>query len=594
MNFSINNLSELQSVLKTNNIDAYIISSTDPHLGEYVPDHWRVIAWLTGFTGSNATAVVTCSFAGLWTDSRYFIQAENQLDGSGFTLMKSVFPDKREMLNWLSSEVKEGHRIALDGRTFSILFSRNIEASIRNKNIEIDYTADLISSIWEERPSIPLSKAFDHSVNFCGKERAEKIAEVQLVMKNSGVDYQLLTSPDDIMWLLNIRGDDVKYCPVINSFALVGSEQVLLFVDERQIPFKLAMEFDKLGVVMLPYDETEGMLTTLSGDSVIMLSTSSTSISLFKAIPQGIKIVEGISIPSRLKAIKNNIEIKNIEKAMIKDGIALTRLFFWLENYSEGIPLIESSVALKVDSLRSDQPDWIEPSFSTIAAWNKNGALPHYSPLTGNDSEIAGSGILLIDSGGQYLDGTTDITRTIAIGPPTDEQKNDYTRVLKGMISLASAKFPEGTRGNQLDILARKALWEGGLNYGHGTGHGVGFCLNVHEGPQNIGPGPNSQTVLEPGMLLSDEPGIYREGRYGIRIENLILCVEEGGTEFGKFLGFRTMSLCYIDKELIAPALLDNTEIMWLNSYHSSVYEKISPFLSDQEREFLKIKTAHV
>ena len=492
--------------------DAYIINSSDPHIGEYVPEHWQIIAWLTGFTGSSSIVVITQSFAGLWTDSRYFIQAENQLDGSGFILMRSVFPDKREMLNWLASEVKEGQRIALDGRTFSILFGRNIEAAFRNKNIEIDYTTDLISFIWEERPSIPLSKAFDHSVNFCGRERADKIAEVQLIMKNSGVDYQLLTSPDDIMWLLNIRGNDVKYCPVINSFALVGPEQILLFVDERQIPFKLAMEFDKLGVVMLPYEETEGMLSTLSSDSVIMLSPSSTAISLFESIPEGIRIVEGVTIPARLKAIKNKTEVENIERAMIKDGIALTRFFYWLENYSESVPLTESSVALKVDSLRSDQQDWIEPSFSTIAAWNKNGALPHYSPFTGNDSEITGSGMLLIDSGGQYPDGTTDITRTIVIGSPTDEQKSDFTMVLKGMISLASAKFPDGTRGNQLDILARKALWEGGLNYGHGTGHGVGFCLNVHEGPQNIGPGPNSQTVLEPGMLLSDEPGVYREG----------------------------------------------------------------------------------
>jgi Xaa-Pro aminopeptidase len=440
---------------------------------------------------------------------------------------------------------------------------------------------------------MPVSVAFDHSVGFCGKERSVKIAEVRQKMRNQNVNYHLLTSIDDIMWLLNIRGNDVKYSPLMTSFAIVGEEQILLFADENKIPLKLASEFDKLDIVLLPYEETGGMLTTLSPDSTILITPGTTSASLFDSIPVRMNIKEGFSIPSRLKSVKNITEIENIMKVMVKDGISLTKFFFWLEHNSGLITMSELSLADKLYNLRAEQENYLGPSFSTIAAYNEHGALPHYSATSDSDSVIGPEGILLVDSGGQYLDGTTDITRTICIGRPAAQQKKDFTLVLKGMINLALAKFPAGTNGNQLDLLARKALWEQGLNYGHGTGHGVGFCLNVHEGPQNISPGAgaDSKTALEPGMLISNEPAIYREGEYGIRIENLVLCYEDEETEFGQFLRFDTVSLCYIDKCLVDISLMDQKEINWLNSYHAEVYEKLSPHLTPEENKWLKDKT---
>ena len=590
----IEKLALLRASMKENKIDIYIIPSTDPHLGEYVPDHWRIITWLTGFTGSSATVVVTDSFAGLWTDSRYFIQAENQMIDSGFVVMNTMFPEKKDYIDCLVDIVVSGSKIAFDGRTLSIGQMRRLEKALESKNFIFDFESDLISEIWNERPPMPFSLAFDHLVEFCGKGRVVKIAEVRDKMKNQNIDYHLLTSLDDIMWLLNIRGNDVKYSPLVTSFALVDEDQILLFVDEKQIPFRLAMEFDKLNIVMLPYEEVEGMISTLPVESTILITPGTTSVSLFKAIPVGMKIVEDFSIPTRLKAIKNKVEIANVGKVMVSDGIALTKFFFWLEQKTDSIS--ELSIASKLNELRSEQENYLGPAFSTIAAWKEHGALPHYSASPATDSVIGEDGILLVDSGGQYFGGTTDITRTIAVGRSTAQQKKDFTMVLQGLINLALAKFPAGTKGNQLDILARKALWENGLNYFHGTGHGVGFYLNVHEGPQNIGPGAgtDSKTVIEPGMLISDEPAIYREGEYGIRIENLILCYEDEETEFGKFLKFDTLSLCYIDKSLIDISLLDSREIDWLNSYHAEVFEKLSPFLTEEEKHWLKDKTAEL
>ena len=579
--------------MKANAIDAFLISHTDPHLGENIPEHSRVIAWLTGFTGSVATLVVTDSFAGLWTDSRYYVQANNQLFASGFVLMKPGVSDKKDFIEWLVGNIKPGNRIALDGSTFSISHFKKIEKGTEGKGISIDIESNLISDFWSDRPPVSGSPAFDHPLAFCGKERAAKISEVRAEMKRLNVNYHLLTSVDDIMWLLNIRGNDVKYSPLLISFAIIGEEQILLFADENKIPLKIAMEFDKLDIVILPYEETAGMLSTLSAGSTILITPGTTSAALYNSIPAGMKITEEISIPTRLKAIKNKVEIENIGKVMVKDGVALTKFFIWIEQNSGSVLMSELSLTEKLNFLRSEQENYLGPSFSTITAYNEHGALPHYSATIDTDSFIGEDGILLIDSGGQYLDGTTDITRTISFGIPTAQQKKDFTLVLKGTISLASAKFPAGTRGYQLDIIARKALWEQGLNYGHGTGHGVGFCLNVHEGPQSISPGADtdSKTFIEPGMLISDEPAVYREGEYGIRIENLILCYEDEETEFGRFLKFDTISLCYIDKSLIDISLLEQKEVEWLNSYHTEVYEKLSPHLTSDEKKWLKDKT---
>jgi len=498
-----------------------------------------------------------------------------------------------DSLEWIVANLESGQKIGLNGRTFSIGRLRKLEGLAKEKKILIETECDLISELWTDRPVVSGSQAFDHPIEFCGKERSVKISEVRAEMKRLNIDYHLLTSADDIMWLLNIRGNDLKYSPLLLSFAIIDDTQILLFADESKIPFKLAREFDNLGIILLPYEEIAGMISTLQAESSILLTPSATSAELYNSVPKGMKILEEISIPSRMKAVKNKGEIDSIGKAMIKDGVALTRFLFWIEHNLDSVPMSELSLSEKLTHFRSEQENYLGASFSAIIAYKEHGALPHYSATSETDSVIGSDGILLVDSGGQYLDGTTDITRTIAIGRPTERQKIDFTLVLKGNINLAMAKFPSGTKGSQLDILARKALWEQGLNFGHGTGHGVGFCLNVHEGPQSISPAATDGKIsIEAGMLISDEPAIYRQGEYGIRIENLILCYEDEETEFGKFLKFDTVSLCYIDKSLIDFSLLDKKEIDWLNSYHSEVYEKLSPYLSKEEKEWLKEKTS--
>ena len=419
MNPSREKLAQIRGSMKEGGIDLYISPVSDPHHGEYIPDHWRIISWLTGFTGSAATVVITESFAGLWTDSRYFIQADEQLKGSGFVLMKSVRPDNKNFTECLCENIKPGSRIALDGRTFSIERMRKIEQILKREKVSFDIDCDLISEIWTDRPPMPFSVAFDHSVIFYGKERAVKIAEVREQMAEKGVDYHLLTSIDDIMWLLNIRGNDVKYSPLLTSFAIVDEDQILLFADERQIPLKLASEFDKLDIVILPYEETAGMLSALPADSTILLTPGTTSTGLFNSIPKGMNIKEDISIPTCLKAIKNKVEIENICRVMVRDGVALTKFYFWLHQNLGSEVMSELSLAEKLDGIRSENENFLGPSFSTIVAWNEHGALPHYSATPESDSVIGTDGILLVDSGGQYLNGTTDITRTIAIGRPT-------------------------------------------------------------------------------------------------------------------------------------------------------------------------------
>ncbi len=582
--------------MKENGVDAYIIYNKDPHIGEYIPEHWRIIEWLTGFTGSNATVVVTDTFAGLWTDSRYFIQAEKQLLNSGFCL---VLPDenvKYDYSDWLGLNLIEGKKIGLDGRTISISGLRKIEKGSHNKNIRIETDCDLVTEIWQDRPAMPSAPAYDFPLSFCGKERSEKIKEVRDLMKVADADYHLLTGCDDIMWMLNMRGNDLKYSPLISSFVLVGEEQILLFADESRIPFKLALEFDRLGIVLLPYEEIEGMIMTLEDDSSLLVNPATTSASIFNSVPAGIKIIEGTTIPARLKSVKNLTEIENIKKAMVKDGVALTKFYHWLEKSSGTIKFSEPSLAEKLDSFRTEQENYIGSSFSTIVAWKENGALPHYSAKPESDAAIDGNGLLLIDSGGQYYNGTTDITRTIVIGKPTPQQIKDFSLVLKGNINLNMAIFPAGTKGYQLDVLARQFLWQNGLNYGHGTGHGVGFFLNVHEGPQSISPaaGAEAQATLQAGMLISNEPAVYRVGEYGIRIENLMICREHEVSEAGKFLKFEAVSLCYIDKSLIDLSILDRKEIEWLNDYHKNVYEKLSPLLTVEEMEWLKKKTEYI
>lgn len=587
-------LASVRAVMRRKGADALIVPSSDPHLGEYVPDHWRVIRWLTGFTGSAATVIVTGDFAGLWTDSRYFIQAEEQLRDSGFELVKLKVPHSHEHIEWLGSRIKKGGRVAVDGRLISAGHMEMLKAKLKAKQIRLTMKSDMITPLWHDRPPLPSGMAFAHPLKYAGESRADKIERVRHKMKEMRVDYQLLTSCDEVMWLLNIRGTDVRYSPLLLSFLIISADQVLLFADEDKIPAGMKADFDRDNVVLLPYDILTDVLATLPEKSSILLSPATTSAAIFSSIPRTMGITREISIPARMKAVKNETEIKNLREVMIRDGIALTRFFYWLAGNIDSGTVTELSASARLQSFRMEQEGCTGPSFETIAAYNGHAALPHYAPGEGTDVRLDRSGIFLLDSGGQYYGGTTDVTRTIALAEPDDEMRRDFTLALKGTIDLAMMRFPYGTRGYQIEVLARRALWEQGLNYGHGTGHGVGSFLNVHEGPQTIGSAATGdlKTILEPGMLTSDEPAIYREGKYGFRTENLILCVDDGMTDYGQYLRFETVTLCFIDRSLTDVALLDDGELQWLNEYNETVYNLLKEGLNSDERNWLRVNTA--
>jgi Xaa-Pro aminopeptidase len=502
-------------------------------------------------------------------------------------------PHTPEYIDWLAGRMKKGSTVAVDGRLISAGQVTLLKTALREKGVKLTLKGDLVSRLWRERPPLPLKMAFAHPQEYAGESRRDKIARVRKRMAEMEIDYHLLTSCDDIMWLLNIRGDDIAYSPLLLSFAIVSDRQVMLFADEDKIPTAMKAEFDKDGVILLPYEMTEPVLGSLPEKSSILLNPATTSAALYASLPRGSGVTGEVTIPTRFKAIKNETEIRNLREVMIRDGVALTRFFYWLEQTIGRREVTELSAAARLEELRLEQEGCTGPSFSTIAAWNGHAALPHYVPSPATDAVLGSKGIFLLDSGGQYYGGTTDTTRTIALGKPDGDMKRDFTLALKGTLGLAMVKFPYGTRGYQIEVLARKALWDNGLNYGHGTGHGVGSFLNVHEGPQTIGSVATGdlKTVLEPGMVISDEPAIYREGRYGFRTENLVLCVDDSETDHGRFLKFETVTLCYIDTSLTEAALLDAREIEWLNSYHDKVWSELSPRLGADERKWLREKT---
>lgn len=583
----------LRETMKLNGLDACIIPMTDPHMGEYVSDYWKIIQWLSSFSGSAATIVVTQEFAGLWTDSRYFIQAERQLKGSGIELMKLKVPHTPEYIDWICENIETGSVIGFNSEVVSVGLFRQLKEILEPSGVKLKETNDLTQELWTDRKELPCSQVYDHAIFFAGLDRDEKIGKIRESMREKGVNYHLLSALDDIAWTFNIRASDVQYSPLAISFALISETNSLLFVDQDRISMELRKDLLESGVEILPYGQIYSTLTSLNSRARVYLSAASVNAQLYNSIPEECAIVEGISIPTLLKSVKSGKEITHIKNAMIRDGVALTKFYYWLENNLASEKLTEISVSEKLKEFRAEQDYFMGSSFATIAGYREHGAIVHYEATAETDIPLATEGIFLLDSGGQYLDGTTDITRTISLGNPTVKQKRDFTLVLKGTIQLAMCVFPEGTRGYQIEVLARKALWNYGLNYGHGTGHGVGYFLNVHEGPQNIGSSASglNEIALQAGMLISDEPGLYREGEYGIRTENLIVVKEIQETEFGKFLGFETVSLCYIDKSLIELGLLEKEEIDWLNNYHKKVYDALSPFLDEDIGKWLGEKT---
>ncbi len=587
------NLNDLRKLMQQNKIDAYVITMSDPHLSEYVAEHYRIVRWFSGFSGSTGNLVVTKDFAGLWTDSRYFIQAEEQLKDSGIELVKLKVAHTPEFIDWLVKTLASKNTVAFDGKLLPATLVKMMEVKFSEKQIQIMSDCDFVSELWKERPELPQNEIFIHELKYAGLSVKEKLELVKSEMSKSNSDYFIISSLEDIAWLFNIRGSDIPYVPVAICYSVITSNESILFIDEKKIPSDVKKELIDQGIRILNYDEIFNFIKNIGKRKRISIQLSRSNFALYICIPKHCIITDQMNFTSIFKSVKSRTEIENIRDTMVKDGIAMVKFFYWLDKTIGKEIITEISGAKTLRGFRALQEGFFDESFSPISAFNAHAAMPHYSATNETDSELIAPGIYLIDSGGQYYGGTTDITRTITLGIPTQIQRDDFTIALKGTINLASAVFPYGTKGFQLDVLARKPLWDNGMNYGHGTGHGVGYFLSVHEGPQTIGTSASGDinTVLQPGMLISDEPAFYRDGEYGFRTENLILVVEHNETEFGKFLKFETVTLCPIDLNLINKELLNIEEIEWLNNYHSTVYKKLSKHLNENEQVWLKDNT---
>lgn len=587
MNSIINErIAALRAHIAKENIQAFIIPSTDPHLSEYVAPHWQSREWISGFTGSAGTVVVTAKEAGLWTDSRYFLQADRQIEGTGIALYKEMLPETPSIPAFLSSLLQKGDTVGIDGKMFSADEVQHLQRELRQSGIYVKSIADPMQLLWSDRPAMPLAPAFVYDTKYAGKSFTEKLSAVRKKMKAAGAESLLLSALDEIAWLLNIRGSDVHCNPVVVSYLLIERYEIHCFIQPQKVTAELASYFKANGISIHGYKEIEDYLSNTHAES-ILVNPVKTNYAIYSAICPTCRIINGTSPIALLKAVRNEQEIIGIHAAMQRDGIALVRFLKWLE---EAVPAgreTEISVDRKLHEFRAAQPLYMGESFDTIAGYKEHGAIVHYEATPETDVALKPEGFLLLDSGAQYLDGTTDITRTIALGNLTEEEKLDYTLILKGHIALAMAVFPEGTRGAQLDVLARMPIWQQHMNYLHGTGHGVGHFLNVHEGPQSIRMNENP-IPLQPGMITSNEPGVYKAGSHGIRTENLVLTVPAGEGMFGNYLKFETITLCPICRKGIIKELLTAEEIKWLNKYHQTVYEKLAPDLNNDEREWLK------
>lgn len=585
-------INSLRTYLKEKGMSAFIIPSTDPHMSEYVADHWKSREWISGFTGSAGTVVVTLDKAGLWTDSRYFIQATNQLEGTGIDLYKEMLPETPSITTFLADNLDANSTVGIDGKVYATSEAEALKEKLNQSNIKLETEFDPMEEIWTDRPPIPQDPAFIYDINYAGKSCTEKIQEIRDKLAQNNCESILLSALDEIAWTLNLRGTDVKCNPVIVSYLLITCEKVVFFIAPEKITPEVKTYLDNHKIATAHYNKVEETLSTLKVAS-ILLTLAKTNYSILKAVNPTCKIVREASPVALLKAIRNEQEIAGIHKAMQKDGVALVKFLKWLEEVVPTEKETELSIDKKLHAFRAEQELYKGESFDTIAGYAEHGAVVHYSATPESNAVIRPKGFLLLDSGAQYLDGTTDITRTIAVGELTEEEKTDYTLVLKGHIALAMAKFPAGTRGAQLDVLARLPLWINGMNYLHGTGHGIGHFLNVHEGPQSIRMNENP-VVLQPGMLTSNEPGVYKAGSHGVRTENLILVVKNTEGMYGDYYKFETVTLCPIDTKGIIKEMLYKEEVEWLNGYHRKVYDKLSPALNEDERMWLKQATQNL
>lgn len=572
------------------NLKGYILPGADPHLSEYPPLHWHSRPWLSGFTGSAGTLIITEEKAFLRTDSRYFLQASIELEDTPFELCKLGLSDTPKLQDHFKN-LPKGSAIGIDGTLISAAEAEQLHDTFEKVGLILKTDYNPLNDIWENRPELPDTPIKLLNDQYSGANVAEKIELIRRELQQFGCNSTVLGLLDETAWAFNIRGNDVEYNPVAVAFGLITEDEAILFIDPNKIKESDRLELNQSGIQILPYNSIEKKLKQSSPNKRFYIDKNKINYKLYDAIPQKLITHCGPSLVFAMKSVKNETEIEGFRKAMIKDGVALTRFFKWLEeSLDKGENITEFTASKTLTQFRSEQPDYVCDSFETISGYNEHGAIVHYSVDEKSAATLEPKGVLLIDSGGQYLNGTTDITRTIALGPVEDNVKHDYTLVLRGMINLSLAIFPEGTRGSQLDILARQFMWAEKTNYLHGTGHGVGHYLNVHEGPQSIRMEENP-TPLRSGMVTSNEPGIYRTGSHGIRIENLILTKEFGPGEFGKFLHFETLTLCYIDTSLIDKEMMSGREIKWLNRYHENVYKTLSPYLTDDECKWLQEKT---
>lgn len=582
-------LDTLRKAMAEEGINAVILPQNDPHISEYISSHWQIRRYFSGFTGSAGTLAVTDTDAALWTDSRYFIQAAQQLDGTGIKLMKELMPGVPDMAQWLCDTLRRGMTVGFDGITMSVDEAENLKTSLASWGIDIAPDFRITEKLWPGRPARPSSKLFIHEERYSGESARSKLGKVTGVLRESGADSFFISALDEIAWLLNIRADDVRYNPVAASFLYVSDREKVLMVEPEKVGHDIREYLEAQGVRLTGYDDYDLFLSSLPADERVLIEPGHTAYGIFALL--GERAVRGASPISMLKACKNETQLRGIRQAMLRDGVALVKSMMELEGRMERRErMTEMDVSEILRRHRSAQPLYFSESFGTIAGYGPHGAIVHYEARPDTDAVLEPRGLLLIDSGAQYLDGTTDITRTIALGAPTEREKRDFTLVMKGHIALDKAVFPEGTRGTQLDVLARQYLWKEGMTYMHGTGHGVGQFLNVHEGPQGIRnnylPAP-----LMPGMVTSNEPGLYVEGLHGIRCENLILCKEKETTSFGRFLCFEPLTLFPFDRTLFDLEVMSEDEIAWVDGYHRKVFEALSPRLEASEIEWLADKT---
>ena len=591
-------IENIRDLMKEKNIYAYIVPSSDYHQSEYVGDYFKSREFMSGFTGSAGTLIISMDEAGLWTDGRYFIQAEQELKDSGIKLFKMGEEGVPTIEEYLLEKLPKNSTLGFDGRVMSVKEGQSLANKLAFKGINIEYKYDLVNDIWKDRCSLPTEKAFLLGTEYSGESFSDKLSRIRAVMKEKKATTHILASLDDIAWLFNIRGRDVKSNPVVLSYAVISIDSVYLFIDKNKIGKDIRAELSKENVQIKGYEEVYEFIKNIDENEVVLIDTSKVNYAIYNNIPSNVQKIEERNPSILFKSIKNEIELKNIRNSHIKDGVAFTKFMYWLKNNIGKIEITEISATQKLEEFRREQDKFIEPSFSTIAAYKDHAAMMHYSATEESNYKLEPRDLFLVDSGGQYFDGTTDITRTIALGPIPENVRKDFTNVVRGMIRLSKAKFLYGCRGYNLDILARGPLWEEGVDYKCGTGHGIGFVLNVHEGPNGfrwkVREDIDDSCILEEGMVTTNEPGVYVENSHGIRIENEIVVRKAEKNEYGQFMDFEVITFAPIDLDAIDESLILKDEKVYLNNYHKQVYDKISPYLNEEEKQWLKTYTREI